>query len=210
MVLEKWPNPGRRIASINSFGYGGTNAHCIIESSEPYQDEEALVTCSEKPGYALTGEMAGQSGGNVSVIAAANISHSTRISSNVGTVDGSLQSSGGSDSAASPQLFVISARTKLSLQVSLENLKRWISTPGRRLDFSNIAHTLCTRRSAMLWRRSIVASDPEKLASGLGQRSLSFEKSYNQIQTVFLFTGQGAQWHAMGREVRLHPFLRRC
>lgn len=41
--LTPWPMPGLRRISINSFGYGGTNAHCILDDAYHYLKERRLV-----------------------------------------------------------------------------------------------------------------------------------------------------------------------
>ena len=40
--LLPWPTDGVRRASINSFGYGGTNAHCIIDDAYHYLSQRGL------------------------------------------------------------------------------------------------------------------------------------------------------------------------
>jgi len=35
-TLMSWPNPQLRRSSVNSFGYGGTNAHVIIDDADSY------------------------------------------------------------------------------------------------------------------------------------------------------------------------------
>ncbi|MCE5269831.1 SDR family NAD(P)-dependent oxidoreductase [bacterium] len=69
-TLEPWPRTdsgSRRIASVNSFGYGGTNAHVILESCEPSrgaaiqagEEKLILVPLSAHHPQALTGLVRG-------------------------------------------------------------------------------------------------------------------------------------------------------
>lgn len=101
-----------------------------------------------------------------------------------------------------PQLFVLSAKSKDSVYEVVKRLASWAST---RHDiehyFHNLAYTLSSRRSLMHWRYSIVASSHEELISSLNQKTLRVNKISSYIKIGFIFTGQGAQWSSMGREL---------
>jgi hypothetical protein len=45
----KWPSSGVRRASVNSFGYGGTNAHVVIDDALSFLQERRLTAnhCTE-------------------------------------------------------------------------------------------------------------------------------------------------------------------
>lgn len=147
-----WPHTDNGIprASINSFGYGGANAHAILERG-PRMFEKA----SEE--VIKTGK----------------------------------------------HLFVLSANSSKSLQSMLEKhadyIKRSCEVP-----LSDVSYTLCQRRSAMSYRFSCVASDQSELQHEFrrGAQAL-FKPVPSQRNIVFVFTGQGAQWAGMGRELLL-------
>ena len=94
------------------------------------------------------------------------------------------------------------------------NLKDYLSTAeiedeGVFLD--SIAYTLGQRRSNFPW----VAAQPTQTVSGL-IKAIQFgrfqpKRSGEPPRLGFVFTGQGAQWHAMGRElIEAYPVYKAC
>jgi len=48
-TLTPWPRPGIRRASVNSFGYGGANGHCILESPTTSDRERSVASPVKLP-----------------------------------------------------------------------------------------------------------------------------------------------------------------
>ncbi|KAL4751729.1 hypothetical protein BDW72DRAFT_212529 [Aspergillus terricola var. indicus] len=157
-----WPHDGARLASVNSFGFGGTNAHVILESAP-------LLELQNQPTNGLHIE-------------------TDRI-----CIDS------GSDNDR-PQLLVISAKSRPSLEAAIHNVREWVSMHGTTYTKrQELARTLCHRRSMFNWRASIVASSHQGIMSALEKPHTT--KSSANVQVAFLFTGQGAQYARMGREL---------
>lgn len=153
---------------MNSFGYGGTNAHAIIEAYDP------------------TPRANGHVNGN-------------------GLINGNGHVNGngnGNDRGSEDKLIVLSANSETSLKNMVSNMRDWLtSVQGQSASFTNLAYTLNVRRSKLPWRCSVVSSDSQKFFEALGDAKLRLVKSARDVAITFVFTGQGAQWFAMGREL---------
>jgi acyl transferase domain-containing protein/NADPH:quinone reductase-like Zn-dependent oxidoreductase/acyl carrier protein len=159
VAAEKLPRADA-VASINSFGFGGTNAHVILQCAP-----QAGVEVSAGP--------------------------------------------------AQPGLFVLSARDAGGLRALAAQYAVWLVACAESLE--DIAHTLATRRGHGSHRIAIAAdSKPavieklEAFLAGETRPGLSSGVAAPQGKPVFVFTGQGPQWWAMGRElIASHPASRK-
>ena len=73
----------------------------------------------------------------------------------------------------------------------------------------SLAFTLGCRRSALSWREAVTASTIAELRELLQSDSADLTRSFDKPSLGFVFTGQGAQWHAMGRELFQYPIFAR-
>ncbi len=68
-----------------------------------------------------------------------------------------------------------------------------------------LAFTLCHRRSLLEWREAVTASTVSELSNALSSTKDDRTKPSGEPTIGFVFTGQGAQWFAMGRELLCYP-----
>ena len=107
------------------------------------------------------------------------------------------------------RLFILSSPEQNNLQRMADALVSYLekktTDASSALDeiLSNFAFTLGNRRSVFQWRATFVASSVEELTSALTQRVKS-GRAGKPPKIAFIFTGQGAQWQAMGRELLVH------
>ena len=90
---------------------------------------------------------------------------------------------------------VRSASTKLGIYLGC---KEWQRAPTH---MKNLAYTLGQRRSRFPWVAATSAQNLSELIETLDSKQLKPSYSNKRPRLGFVFNGQGAQWHAMGREL---------
>jgi len=141
-----------RRASVNNFGYGGTNAHVIMEEYRAVEEKPA----TERDGEAL-----------------------------------------------SSQVLVLSAKEKPALQQMINNMAEYLRH-SKECDLDvlkDITFTLGQHRSRFQWAAAYPVSSKSSLIEALEGSQLIPSRSTGAPRLGFVFTGQGAQWYAMGREL---------
>lgn len=157
VTTQTWQEShGPRRASVNSFGYGGTNGHIILEQAP-----------AQKP-------------------------HS-------------------SEDKQALYMIPISAKGDSALKEVCQKLLDYLSTPkGAEISLNDLTYTLAKRRSLLTNRIAFIVENQQQLMEKLtayvnsepvpGCIEVSSENN-DTNQLVFVFTGMGPQWWAMGQEL---------
>ncbi|RDA84718.1 hypothetical protein CP532_5236 [Ophiocordyceps camponoti-leonardi (nom. inval.)] len=151
----QWPECVTRRCSVNSFGFGGTNAHVILDDATAYRRRPLISNDS---------------------------------------------STAADDDTA--RVFVLSSPEKDAILRQSEAYADYVEARGTTESLGDLAYTLSERRSKFQWRCAVVAASVEELASRWrDQKDLEPVKAETGVNIAYVFTGQGAQWHAMGRQL---------
>lgn len=182
-----WPNLPIRRASVNSFGYGGANAHAILESID-----------SILPGCGSSRQVNAYNDASRSFrLDVSNISNHLNAHVN-GLASKNLNGySNGSDNRLSEKhvyseqrsffLLPFSAHDEKTLRMNIAALRKKVFN----WDLVDVAHTLCLRRS-MFSHRAFVVADKRTLHENLEQEKISVvRKQTASVPTIgFVFTGE--------------------
>lgn len=209
----RWPNDGPRRASINSFGFGGANAHVIVEDPVSYFKRTGKT--GQFP--ALSPQLVGKptqidKSDSESTCSGSNESDKA-MSESTQTSISNLTNGEGNDSAKRPKVFVVSSNDKEGVSRNVERLSSYLETKAVDTDsdsklLEHLAYTLSTRRSVLPWKSYVTASSISELCEKLTSTSFSTpvrSSSTSKPRLAFVFTGQGAQWFAMGKGLEVFP-----
>lgn len=193
---------GPQRISLNGFGYGGTNAHIILESTINHSTGVNGTGALEHATNGLGGLCGNGLQTNGGPQAPSNLQNN--ILKTNGTLSNGIGANGASHppNATTDQLFLLSAASESSLRQWAAQLNEWIAI--RKPDSAqlrDLSYTLCLRRSLHTWRAAFVARDADELSEQVTRIQPVKSKDGSSVQISFVFTGQGAQWSAMGREL---------
>nr|WHN38867.1 polyketide synthase 6 [Elsinoe perseae] len=182
----KWPSVSVRRASISNFGYGGTNAHIIIEQS-PSSSIPALNSAADQ----TSGRTNGYTNGHIDDDSIIGLAGPDQFGLDKG---GSWLDS---------QVIVLSGKDSLATSTMAADLEEYL---GRKQGFipktlRDLGFTLSQRRSRFPWTIALTANNVDHLRESLKQAALKPVRATKSPRLGFVFTGQGAQWYAMGREL---------
>lgn len=122
------------------------------------------------------------------------------------------------DAAPQKKIFVFTSPEKEGLGRLAETYSTFFSSAkyskgeksqAQQLEvMSRLAYTLSERRTMFDWRSFVVADSLHGLQSALENTAPKPARSAKDAACAFIFTGQGAQWFAMGRELQANAVFR--
>ncbi|KAK0703447.1 hypothetical protein B0T26DRAFT_658569 [Lasiosphaeria miniovina] len=182
--LMKFPSSGLRRIGVNCFGFGGTNAHGVLDDARSFLKQRGLQAHHNTVTSLGNWELASQS----------------QLYEFLG------------DIYTIPHLFVISAQHREGLSTITSSHLSYIENHATDPDFfRDYSYTMYARRSHLQYKSLIVAKSVAELTqkmAAIDQSKIIRSDSRQQFKPALVFCGQGAQWSRMGMELMAFDVFR--
>ncbi|EKG11425.1 Beta-ketoacyl synthase [Macrophomina phaseolina MS6] len=157
-----WPKRPFKRASVNSFGYGGSNAHVILDETSKWSTPRQVSSYRKADQF------------------------------------DDFFSTDTEKTEHPPHLLVFSANDESSLPNCVSALSKHLMNPEVSVKLEDLAYTLSERRTKHFNRGFLVS----RSSTSLDETALTTGKLWNSPPRIgFVFTGQGAQWSEMGKQL---------
>ncbi|KAJ6105499.1 Acyl transferase/acyl hydrolase/lysophospholipase [Penicillium capsulatum] len=227
-----WPSDGLRRVSVNSFGIGGTNAHCVLDDAFHYlHDHHISGIHNTTPVVPIADQMKALDSGKFSTEKALTLNtfHPPEESDNSACEVTFIDTPTSDDLSASPTfgsfdvygVFPRAPRLYMLTALDEGGVKRNASAYADFLTQSShpglcdnllddLSFTLSTKRSIFPWKSFVMASTTKELAWNLMENNYTKPvRTTSPPEIAFVFTGQGAQYQAMGRALMTYPVFQK-
>jgi acyl transferase domain-containing protein len=187
-----WPTTGPRRISVNSFGFGGTNAHIILDDAHHYLQAHHIQGNHCTFPYPLP-------------VSEGHSIKSDKSGNRALTLDVDREAA----SSECAQLLVWSAADKKALNRTIKHYTPYYREQilGDQTMLEKLAFTLSARRSNLLWR-SFSVVDPTQENEKMADLPVSQPYKSSRTGLCYVFTGQGADYAKMGMELLKYPVFR--
>jgi len=183
--MTAWPAGSLRRASVNSFGYGGANAHTVLESIDHLAPGCGGVQGRPEKDISSVQRSNGHTNGSINtngdIRTVGNGSNGVNRSTAINGTNGHMHTH------RSQFLLPFSAHNESSLKQNMTVIR----DVARRYDILDLAYTLGCRRSKLASRAFVVATQ-DKVAEAMDIESLFISKAIGsrEMKLGFVFTGE--------------------